>query len=89
MAISKIWYRKSRARFNTKRLKALDGNILRLKYKTYSEKQILKISAELDKSFSKYFFSKEKNTRQLENELSTCCNKNSQNKTLIPKIKFR
>ena len=31
--------------------------------KTYSEQQILKISAQLDKSFSKYLFSKAKMTR--------------------------
>jgi len=34
--------------------------VLSLKHKTYLEQQILKISAQLDKSFSKYRFSKAK-----------------------------
>ena len=39
------------------------GKFLCLKHKTYLEQQILKISAQLEKSFSKYLFSKAKITR--------------------------
>jgi len=41
----------------------MESSVLKLKHKMYSEQQILRISAQLDKSFSKYLFSKAKITR--------------------------
>jgi len=47
----------------------MDGKVLCSFQKTYSEKHILKISAQLDKSFSKYLFSKAKMTRFVKTSL--------------------
>jgi len=41
----------------------MESSMLKLKHKMYSEQQILRISAQLDKSFSKYLFSKAKINR--------------------------
>ena len=41
----------------------MDGKVLYSPYRTYSEQQILKMSVQLPKSFSKYLFSKAKITR--------------------------
>ena len=41
----------------------MDGKALFSSYRTYAEQQILKLSVQLAKSFSKYIFSKAKMTR--------------------------
>ena len=70
---------------NFVKMHALDGKVLRLKHKTYLEQQILKISVQLDKFFSKYVSVKGINNLFWEKKLWTYySNWNSQNKTSVP-----